>query len=316
VFFPYSHCGLCVLVLHELHDGRGNEILLAGIFDGHGGTAASTTVSRTLPGVFASEIASFSSSGKANDDEIKKALSLAWTSTCDAYRYGCDEEEGECIAEYDPIHGIVRAGTGSKDMVAGTTGVAAVVSVADDGGEVLSLLNCGDSRAVLVGKPRIKDNDSEISRKQTQPSYVHFYTQDHSPEDPLEYERLQRGKDAGLDYSLPQCSYSRWWLKVGDYRYAVSRSLEGTFATNKGITSDADVVTISLPDVLAERDDVCLILASDGLYEVMDNEEIAMRLTSLRETGFSAGDAAKNLAAQAVKKGSSDNVSCVVIYFS
>jgi Zn-finger protein len=90
---------------------------------------------------------------------IKKDLSLGWTSTCDAYLYGCDEEEGECIAEYCPIYGIVRAGTGWKDMVARTTGVAAGFSVADDGGEVLSLLNCGDSR----GKPRIKDNGSEIS---------------------------------------------------------------------------------------------------------------------------------------------------------
>jgi hypothetical protein len=58
--------------------------------------------------------------------------------------------------------------------------------------------------------------------------------------------------------------------------------------------------------VLAERDDVCLILDRDGLYEVMDNEEIAMRLTLLRETGYSAGDAEKKVAAQALKKGSSE----------
>jgi serine/threonine protein phosphatase PrpC len=69
----------------------------------------------------------------------------------------------------------------------------------------------------------------------------------------------------------------------------------------------------SRTDMLAERDDVCLILDSDGLYEVTDNEEIAMRLTLLRETGFSV--------AQALKKGSSEclvrgNLFFVVMYNS
>lgn len=299
-------------MLQELHDDKGNEILIAGVFDGHGGTAASTTVRLTLPGFLTTALASFDD--KAQDAEMELALSMAWNYTCDTYRLGCEEEEGECIAEYDPVHGIIRAGTGSKDMVSGTTCVTAVMSISKEGANALTILNCGDSRALLLGRARTSDGQN--SKKSTLESSILYNTRDHFPGDPLEFERLMRANEAGLGFSIPQCSYSRWWLSVGDYRYALSRSLEGTFANSKGIISDADIETVSLTQALTDREDVCLLLASDGLFEVMDNEEIGLNLLKLRSEGVGAGDAAKTIVGQALKKGTSDNVSCVVIYFS
>jgi serine/threonine protein phosphatase PrpC len=164
---------------------------------------------------------------------------------------------GECVAEYDAQDGVLLASTGSEDMIAGTT--ASVVTLREN---ELTVLNCGDSRTLLV------DLNGEII----------FETADHSPE--TELARLQRGKEQGLDYSLPECSLSKWWLQCGEIQYAVARSLEGPFATSKGIISTPDVTSLRpCPGIL--------LIATDGLWEVCGNEEVAKEATRLRQQGLS-----------------------------
>jgi serine/threonine protein phosphatase PrpC/serine/threonine protein kinase len=261
-------------VLHDIHLTK--TVLLAGVFDGHGGTAASKTASQLMPSLFTEEL-------RRGTVTTRQALEKAWEMTCSTYRDGC-EELGECLAEYDAREGVLLASTGTKDLVAGTTASMVVVQESD-----ITLLNCGDSRSLLIG------NDGKIV----------FATLDHSPE--VEIERLQRGVEQGLDYSIPRCSLSKWWLPVGDMQYAVCRSLEGPFATSKGIVSDPDVTTIrSIPGIL--------VMASDGLFEVMDNEQIGKEVARTKNAGVSAGDAAKRLCSLALERGTSDNVSAVVVY--
>ena len=120
--------------------------------------------------------------------------------------------------------------------------------------------------------------------------------------------RLKAGKEQGLDYSIPQCSVSRWWLSVGDYQYAVGRSLEGPFATSKGIVSTPDMTDLQAEPGFA------LICATDGIWETMDSKEVAHVVATVRDRGTSAGDAAKTICSMAVEKGSSDNVSAVIVY--
>lgn len=299
------------VVLQELHDGKGYDVLIAAVFDGHGGTAASQTASNIFPEIFSSQISASVTEGGGNNklsQILGDIMGTSWENTCNTYRIGCDEQTS-CVADYDSIEGVVLASTGSSDLVAGTTAVAAALSTNANKEEdyVLHLMNCGDSRAVLAGRPREKTGAGT--------SFVHFSTKDHSPSCEKEAARLMKGVEAGLDYSLPQCSLSRWWLKIGDYQYAVSRSLEGVYATSKGIVSTPDISQIDLRQVLAERENVSLVLASDGLFEVIDNEELSRDLDLLRESGYSAKDAAKSIVGQALKKGTSDNISLVVIYF-
>jgi serine/threonine protein phosphatase PrpC len=193
---------------------------------------------------------------------------------------------GECVADYDPMEGILLANTGSKDLVAGTT--ASMVAMR---GREITFLNCGDSRSLLVNEDGI----------------VIFVTEDHTPE--REMGRLHRGRKQGLDYSIPECSLSRWWIQVGDYQYAVCRSLEGPFATSKGIVSDPDVTSIrTRPGVL--------VMASDGLFGVLDNEQVGKEVARLKRAGTAAGDVAKRLCSMAIDKGSTDNVSAVVVYLA
>ena len=291
-------------VLHEYHEAQLGNLLLAGVFDGHGGNAASTVVSKFLPEELLTSYSDQESEQKSND--LEKALEESWKSLCDSYRSGCDGNKESCIAYYDEIEGIIEAGTGSRDLVAGTTATVALVPF--ENASELIVLNCGDSRTLLCGNPKAKP--SFLSK----PSLVQFSTRDHSPKDKSEQMRLKEGKRSGLKYSTPECSMSRWWLQVGDYQYAVTRSLEGRFATSKGIVSEPDIYRVCLKGARSELDSPTIVLASDGLFEVIDNESVAKIVLNYRNDNVSASDIAKILCSEAVRKGSSDNVSAVVIF--
>jgi serine/threonine protein phosphatase PrpC len=160
---------------------------------------------------------------------------------------------------------------------------------------VLTTLNCGDSRSLIF------DGDGKLI----------FQTVDHKPNLAEELERLSVGQKQGLSYSLPQCRFSRWYLPVGEYEYAVSRSLEGPFATARGIVYTADITDIQITDTV-----VVAVSATDGLFEVMDTAQVGQIVHQLR-TGpkkMTAADAAKTLCSMAVERGSSDNVSVVILY--
>ena len=281
-------------ILQEIHDDEMHSVLIAGIFDGHGGDAASKTACQILPSLLSTELKS---------ENLPNALKSAWDTTCETYQDGCSIY-GECVADYDPREGVLVAGTGAKDLIAGTTAAVAALSI-DPATDELIVLNCGDSRTLIIGEPKDK------SMKEC----VHFVTKDHSPRCKSEADRLRAGKEKGLDYSEPQCSVNRWWLKVGDYNYAVSRSLEGQFATSKGITSEADISTVSLTTLMEQRKNAMMIIASDGLFEVLDNEFVGREAVKMRKDGKTAKNTAKKLCSLALEKNTSDNVSAVVVFF-
>lgn len=296
-------------LLHEYHESEKGHFLMAGIYDGHGGDAASTTVSRYLPGKLREYLFDGIPESDLSSEHLKQSLEQSWDEICEMYRMGCDGDD-TCSADYDEIEGIIKAGTGSKDLVAGTTATSILMPY--DNASHLIVLNCGDSRTLCVGEPCAPSD--HLPSPFSKSSYVHFATRDHSPKDKLEEERLKRGRKEGLDYSLPECSIKKWFLQIGDYQYAVSRSLEGSFATSKGIVSNADMTTLCLKSVRSERKDASVILASDGLFEVIDNELVAKIVTSSRNEGLTANEVTKRLCNEAIRKGSSDNISVIVIY--
>jgi serine/threonine protein phosphatase PrpC len=268
-------------VLHEIHDAKDRSVLVAGVMDGHGGTAASKMVSQRLPALLTNQLVV-----QNRQRTVRNALEDAWTSVCESYQTICTD--GECIADYDPREGILQAETGSKDLVAGTT---CSMFALDETTSDLTVLNCGDSRSVVVDAS----------------GNVKYATEDHKPQ--TEEKRLQEGIEQGLDYSLPQCRLSRYWIKVGEYEYAVGRSLEGPFATSKGIVSDPDIISLSVAS------GEILVSASDGLWDVMDSDEVAIDLHKMRaQEKMTARDAARALCSMAIRKGSSDNVSAVVVF--
>ncbi len=80
--------------------------------------------------------------------------------------------------------------------------------------------------------------------------------------------------------------------------------------------SDPDISTVNLTEMLAERELCSVISASDGLFEVIDNEQAGRYVTKWREAGLNADEVAKKLCSEAVGLGAPDNVSVVVLYLS
>lgn len=95
-------------MLHEIRNDASGDVLLAGVFDGHAGTAASESVSNVLPSLFGKELSS--------SNGLREALEKSWRKTCDLYRNGCDDY-GECVVDYDPVEGAVFLQTGSASPV-------------------------------------------------------------------------------------------------------------------------------------------------------------------------------------------------------
>ena len=283
------------VLLHEVHDTRDRSILLAGVLDGHLGSAASHFVQEELPLAFSTALLNRSGSRPAEPSNersppVAELLETVWNQVCDAYRSVCLlGGETECVADYDPREGTLMAYTGGRDAVAGTT--ASLLALDPATGHLVTL-NCGDSRSIVI-------NGS---------GQVQFQTRDHTPE--TEMRRLQQGQAQGLDYSIPQCRMGRWTLEVGEYDYAVARSLEGPFATSKGLTNEADVT------LLQAEPGMTVVVATDGFWEVIDSEEACKIVHTLKRVRgrTSAGDTAKALCSRAFEKGSSDNVSVVVLY--
>jgi protein phosphatase 1L len=283
-----------IKVLHEIVGASKLDVItLAAVMDGHCGNAASNFVQQELP-LFLSEGIQMTRNGQSMSD----LLLSAWYRTCASYQEQCMLDR-ECIAEYDPVEGKLMANTGSDIDVAGTT-ICAVLY--DNKSGSISFLNCGDSRGMLC------DATGKVLLR----------THDHKPENEL--ERFRTGAKQGLkNYQHPVCRMNKWRVIVGKYNFAVSRSLEGEVASSFGIVSEADIIEYPLPPPVGSS----VIVATDGLWQVMDCAEVARmvarerreRMRSKLSQRESAANLAKTICTSAIRKGSDDNVSCIVWFF-
>ncbi|KAK9094170.1 hypothetical protein Scep_025639 [Stephania cephalantha] len=185
----------------------------------------------------------------------------------------------------DEINGRVSSGAGGVKSV-GSTAVVALV-----GGDKVVVANCGDSRAVLsrggVAVP---------------------LSQDHKPDRPDEMERIEAAGGRVINWNgfrvLGVLATSR---SIGDYYLKP--------------------YVIPYPEVtITERskNDEFLILASDGLWDVISNDVACqvvrrcldgrlMRRYSTNAYGSGATEAAAVLVELAIARGSKDNISVIVV---
>lgn len=155
----------------------------------------------------------------------------------------------------------------------GCTAVTALII-----GRNLFVANVGDSRAVLC-------QDGKALQ----------LTEDHKPNNTGEKERIE---------SLGGMVVWAGTWRVGGV-LAVSRAF-GDRPLKKFVTADP----YSCSQQLASNDEF-LILASDGVWDVLSNEEAALLVRDIRNPQ----KAAARLADTALNRGSNDNISCVVIRF-
>ncbi|KFM77742.1 Protein phosphatase 1B, partial [Stegodyphus mimosarum] len=147
--------------------------------------------------------------------------------------------------------------------------------------------NCGDSRAVLSRNKR-----------------AFFITEDHKPINPAEKERIQKaGGSVMIQRVNGSLAVSR---ALGDYEY---KQVEGKGPCEQLVSPEPEV------DVL-ERDnelDEFLVLACDGVWDVMTNDEICDHIRYMMQVTTDLEYICNCVIDACLCKGSKDNMSIVLV---
>ncbi|XP_048381199.1 protein phosphatase 1B-like [Stegostoma tigrinum] len=173
---------------------------------------------------------------------------------------------------------------GNNDMDrSGSTAVALLVSPTH-----IYFINCGDSRGVL-------------QRDQS----VHFSTEDHKPCNPREKERIQ---NAGGSVMIQRVNGSLAVSRaLGDYDY---KCVHGKGPTEQLVSPEPEVMVIE-----RSQDDEFVILACDGIWDVMSNEELCAFVRSRLELTDDLEQICNLVADTCLYKGSRDNISIELVCF-
>ncbi|KAI5058504.1 hypothetical protein GOP47_0026674 [Adiantum capillus-veneris] len=264
------------------------------VYDGHGGSQASNYCTERMHHALAEEMSSLSLASKNDCDTSNGATSCsAWEKVMSSCFSKVDQEVGG-VCPHGQCNDVGEGtATCCGDSIApenvGTTAIVAIVSSCQ-----IVVANCGDSRAVLS-----RDGEAIPLSK------------DHKPERDDETSRIEAAGGRVI-----------YWdgYRVGGL-LALSRSI-GDRYLKRYVVSEPEVTCLQRTE-----DDECLILASDGLWDVISNDtacEIARKCldssrkkrasgsSSIGEDPASAAVAAL-LVKLAYSRGSKDNISVVVI---
>lgn len=144
-------------------------------------------------------------------------------------------------------------------------------------GEKITVANVGDSRAILV----MGDGTAKA------------LSEDHKPNSDSEKKRIEALGGSVVFWGV--------WRVEGIL--AVSRAI-GDRMLKEYVTAEPDFIHHDV-----DPDDSFVIIASDGLWDVVDNDEAAKICADIKD----AQDAADVLASEAYHRGSSDNICVLVI---
>lgn len=194
---------------------------------------------------------------------------------------------------------VPRAGGCDRLLECGTTCTLALIQ-----GDQLCVANVGDSAAALVSLT----DDGDVAAR--------MLTVDHNGMDRQEAARIlgQYGHVASI-------SDDRGYLSIragmwAGYELSVTRALGHKHLSEYGVLCEPTVNTMQLQPA-----DACLIVASDGVWDVMDPREAANRVMDVISAGGSAEEAARQLVqdtimlAECSPGGDTDNTTALVAVF-
>jgi protein phosphatase 1B len=163
----------------------------------------------------------------------------------------------------------------------GSTAIAVMISPTH-----IFFANCGDSRSIF-------SSDGEINYK----------TLDHKPANPEEKERIQ---NAGGSVMIQRVNGSLAVSRaLGDYEY---KNVPGKGATEQLVSPEPEIGVIERTDK-----DEFIVLACDGIWDVMSNEELAQFVRSRLELTDNLEDVCNQVVETCLNKGSRDNMSIVLV---
>jgi serine/threonine protein kinase len=155
--------------------------------------------------------------------------------------------------------------------------------------KTLTIANIGDGRAVLCRRGRAV----RLSR-------------DHTADDEEERERIINATAVSSSSSIVVSQrYGNW--RVGSAGLQVTRSVgDVDMKVERVLTAEAEIHDVELDD----EDDWFVIIATDGLWDVIDDQE-AVRL--MCDTVKQPSMCAQRLVTEAIARGSRDNVTAIVV---
>lgn len=271
----------------------------ATVFDGHGGYAAAEYLQRNLYRIYTRVLdqRGVDEGLEMSQDMPGLACPLSLTPVLtDSFRHADDD-----LLQW------MHANVPDEERTSGCTATTCLVRK-----DLVVVANVGDSRAVLSRGGRAVDLSTEhrvwgktpnvlaeINRIESVGGWVDdgrvcgvlavsraFGDMEFKGE-----EGLQMLLAKGLDFGL--------W----DQKFADSKRFTGN-----PVTAQPDVTELALHD-----GDEFVLVASDGLWDVMDSQEVVKLARRELQRGSSPDEVAAKLTALAVKRGSQDNVAVVVI---
>uniref|UniRef100_A0A915BBU8 PPM-type phosphatase domain-containing protein n=1 Tax=Parascaris univalens TaxID=6257 RepID=A0A915BBU8_PARUN len=173
---------------------------------------------------------------------------------------------------------------GEDNERSGTTAICAIVTPTH-----IFLANLGDSRAVLSRRDQVA-----------------FGTEDHKPFVPKERDRIvNAGGSVMIQRVNGSLAVSR---ALGDFEY---KAVPGLNVTQQLVSPEPDVYTIPRnPEV-----DEFLLLACDGIYDVMDNAELCDFVQSRLRITDDLSNVANQILDACLSKGSRDNMTVILVCF-
>lgn len=244
------------------------------VFDGHGGKRAAAWAHAHLVSNLLLELARARTEGAAGSGTDSSPLSVdACTGMLD----------GAAVDAFHRTDAAFLRQAAARGMPDGSTAVTCMVQALDAraGGKAdrrLLVANLGDSRCVMV-----RADGSALA-----------LSSDHKPNRPDERARVQAAGG--------QVVYAGCWRVQGDL--AVSRAFGDAHLKNFGVSATPELSAIRLTPR-----DAFLVLASDGLWDVVDEQQCAASV--LRASDPLA--AARSLCDLASTRGSMDNITVLVV---
>ena len=153
------------------------------------------------------------------------------------------------ISTFKNLSSSINASTKFNSLESGSTVILTFIS-----NNIIICANCGDSRAILI-----VENENKVVP----------LSRDHKPDLPDEKKRIiESGGRVDQIYGMGPF---RVWFKDADYPgLAMSRSIGDGYAHKVGVIDIPEIFELKIDEIKPKA----IILASDGVFEFMKNEEI------------------------------------------
>lgn len=299
------------------------QAYMALVMDGHGmlGEMASQRAGKVIARYLKAYLMKHKDLRALNRTQIetlfKEVFAVAHDAVLDCYIYppayyhyprGAPDERRYALSRFGGHTMYTNPCTGPRLVEFGTTATAVIVQ-----GDMLVVAHVGDSLVALGRTSPAEDNSGS--------KFVgEWLTESHSALSPKEKERIEKenerlelGKRAGFAGE----GYVHFQVPTGGFSLAMTRALGHRLLSESGIIPVPEVVIRRL-----EREHVCVIAGSDGLWDGMDCTTAVHEVCEGFKSGLEPGELAKDLCSESVRYVSNirpnmkaDNTSIALLFF-